>query len=48
LMKATSLEMPETTRLASLMSHHGIPPWLVKVDDLELAIEKLLGVSNGN
>ncbi|NIW44742.1 MAG: ATP-binding cassette domain-containing protein [candidate division Zixibacteria bacterium] len=48
LMTSSSLEMPETTRLASLMSAHGIPPWLVTTEELELAIEKLLESSNGN
>jgi energy-coupling factor transport system ATP-binding protein len=48
LMKSLSLELPEVTRLASLLSPHGIPPWLVTVDELDLAIEKLVESSNGD
>ncbi len=48
LMKTSALEMPETTRLASLMSHHGIPPWLVTIEALDQAIGKLVEISNGD
>jgi energy-coupling factor transporter ATP-binding protein EcfA2 len=48
LMKDSALEMPETTRLASLMSHHGIPSWLVTMDELDQAIGRLVEVSHGN
>jgi len=43
LMKDSALEMPETTRLASLMSGHGIPAWLVTFDELDQAIGGLVG-----
>lgn len=43
LMKDSALEMPETTRLASLMSQHGVPSWLVTIDELDQAIGRLVG-----
>lgn len=43
LMKDSALEMPETTRVASLLSRHGIPPWLVTFDELDQAVGKLVG-----
>ena len=42
LMQASALEMPETTKLASLMSPLGIPPWLVTMEELDQAISKLV------
>jgi len=42
LMKGSALEMPETTRLASLLSRHGIPPWLVTFEELDQAIGELV------
>ncbi len=42
LMQASALEMPEITRLASLMSRHGIPPWLVTMEALDQAIAKVV------
>ena len=47
LMQASALEMPEITRLASLMSRHGIPPWLVTMEALDQAIAKVVEASNG-
>jgi len=48
LMQASALEMPQTTRLASLMSRHGILPWLVTMEALDQAISKLVETSNGH
>lgn len=48
LMKASALEMPETTRLAALMSQHGVPPWLVTMEELDDAIGRLVEASHGN
>jgi energy-coupling factor transporter ATP-binding protein EcfA2 len=48
LMQSSSLEMPETTKLASLMSPYGIPSWLVTMDELDQAINKLVMKSNGD
>ena len=47
-MKSSALEMPETTRLASLMSKHGVPQGLVTLESLEDAVSKLVEGSNGN
>jgi energy-coupling factor transport system ATP-binding protein len=44
LMKDSALEMPETARLASLLSRHGLPPWLVTFDELDQAIGRLVGM----
>lgn len=46
LMQASALEMPQTTRLAFLMSRHGIPPWLVTMEALDQAIGKLVETSS--
>ena len=46
LMQASALEMPQTTRLASLMSRYGIPPWLVTMEELDQAIGKLVETSS--
>jgi energy-coupling factor transport system ATP-binding protein len=43
LMKDSALEMPETTRLASLLSRHGISAWLVTIEELDRAIDELVG-----
>ena len=43
LMRACSLEMPETARLANLLRPHGVPGWLVKPPDLEKAVSALIG-----
>jgi energy-coupling factor transport system ATP-binding protein len=48
LMKDSALEMPETTRLASLLSQHGVPPWLTTMEELDLAIGRLLEAPHGN
>jgi energy-coupling factor transport system ATP-binding protein len=48
LMQASALEMPETTKLASLLSPHGVPPWLVTLQELDQAISKLVVAANGN
>ncbi len=48
LMKDSALEMPETTRLAALLSRHGVPPWLVTMEELDDAIGQLVEASHGN
>jgi len=47
LMRANSLELPATTRLARLMEPHGMPPWALRLEDLEPPLFSLLEVSNG-
>ena len=48
LMRSSSLEMPETTRLASMMEVHGVPPWLVTMEELDNAISKLAAAAHGD
>lgn len=48
LMKDTALEMPQTTRLASLLGPHGVPPWLVTTEQLDHAIGALVEASHDN
>lgn len=48
LMRANSLELPDTTKLAVLLSKHGVPPWLATYDALELALDRLLEVSRAH
>jgi energy-coupling factor transporter ATP-binding protein EcfA2 len=48
LMKDAALEMPQTTRLASLLSRHGVPPWLVTIEQLDHAIGALVEASHDN
>lgn len=47
LMRANSLELPATTRLARLFQAHGIPPWAMTYEDLERALRQLVEASNG-
>lgn len=42
LMEENYLDLPEVTKIAGQFSEHGIPPWLVKVDDLIPRIEDIL------
>ena len=48
LMQANSLDLPDTTKLAFLLSQHGVPPWLVTLEQLEQAVQKLVEASNGD
>jgi energy-coupling factor transporter ATP-binding protein EcfA2 len=48
LMRANSLELPDTTKLAKLLSKHGVPPWLATFDALEKALDQLLEVSRAH
>ena len=47
LMQANSLELPATTRLARLLQPHGMPPWAVRLEELEQPLLRLLEASNG-
>lgn len=44
LMEANSLLLPSTTQLARLLSAHGVPPWLVRYEELEAALDKIVKV----
>lgn len=48
LMQASALEMPETTKLAALLSPYGVPPWLVTMDAMDDAISKIVVTLNGD
>lgn len=48
LMQANSLDLPDTTKLSLQLSKYGVPPWLVKTEDLEEALGRLVEASNGN
>lgn len=48
LMQANSLDLPDTTKLSIQLSKYGVPPWLVKTEDLEDALQRLVEASNGN
>lgn len=48
LMQANSLDLPDTTKLSMKMSKHGIPPYLVKTEDLETALQQLVEASDGH
>jgi energy-coupling factor transport system ATP-binding protein len=42
LMKLNSLDMPDTTKLATLLAPHGVSPWLVTYEDLAQAVDQML------
>lgn len=48
LLQANSLALPDTTRLANRLSEHGVPPWLVTVEELEEALGQLVEQSHGH
>jgi energy-coupling factor transport system ATP-binding protein len=45
---ANSLDLPDVTKLAFQLRKHGIPPWLVKIEEFESALVQLVEVPNGN
>ena len=48
LMQANSLDLPATTKLSKKLSKYGVPPWLVKTEDLEKALDQLVEISDGH
>jgi energy-coupling factor transport system ATP-binding protein len=42
LMRLNSLDLPDTTKLATLLAPHGVSPWLVTYEDLVRAVEQML------
>jgi len=48
LMKANSLDLPDTTKLAILLGKHGVPPWIVRQEELETALDQIVETSNGS
>ncbi len=47
-MRAHSLEPPHTTRLAKLLSPHGVQPWLSSYEELAQALADLTGLRHGD
>jgi energy-coupling factor transport system ATP-binding protein len=45
-MEENYLDLPEVTKIASQFSKHGIPPWLVKIDDIIPNILQILPKAN--
>jgi energy-coupling factor transport system ATP-binding protein len=45
-MEENYLDLPEVTKIAGQFSKHGVPPWLVKIDDLILDIQHILPTTN--
>jgi energy-coupling factor transport system ATP-binding protein len=48
LMQGNSLDLPDTTKLSMILNKHGIPPYLVKTEDLEMALQQLVEASDGH
>jgi energy-coupling factor transporter ATP-binding protein EcfA2 len=48
LMQASALELPETTKLAALLSPYGVPPWLVTMDAMDDAISTIVVTLKGD
>ena len=48
LMRTNSLDLPDTTKLAVLLSKHGVPPWLATYTELEKAVDRLLEASRAH
>ena len=48
LMQANSLDLPETTKLATLLKDFGVPPSTVSYDDLSKYLTQIVVGSNGN
>jgi energy-coupling factor transporter ATP-binding protein EcfA2 len=46
LMEDNYLDLPEVTKIAGQFGEHGVPAWLVKIDDMTLNIQNLLSKAN--
>lgn len=46
LMEENYLDLPEVTKIAGQFSEHGIPAWLVKIDDIIPQIQRILPKTN--
>ncbi len=47
LMRDNSLDLPDTTKLANKFGNYGVPPWYVKQEELENALNKIIKETNG-
>lgn len=45
LLEANSLDIPNLTRLAARLGEYGVPPWLVTYQQLEAAVDAMMGAS---
>jgi energy-coupling factor transport system ATP-binding protein len=45
-MEENYLDLPEVTKIAGHFSKHGVPPWLVSIDDLISSIQNILPTTN--
>ena len=45
-MEENYLDLPEVTKIAGHFSKHGVPPWLVRIDDLIPNIQNILPTTN--
>jgi len=48
MMQVNALDLPDITKLALQLRKHGIPPWIIKYDELEDAIQQLVEASHGH
>jgi energy-coupling factor transport system ATP-binding protein len=48
MMQANSLELPDITKLALQLRKHGVPPWIIKYEELERCIQQLVEAPRGN
>lgn len=48
ILKANSLDLPDITKLAFKLSKHGVPPWLVTVEQIEQVLDQLVEPTNGH
>ena len=47
-LRANSLELPQTTLLASLLAAHGVQPWLTTYEQLAQAVQALTGAAGAH
>jgi energy-coupling factor transport system ATP-binding protein len=47
-LRANSLELPQTTLLASLLAAHGVQPWLTSYEQLARALQALTGAAGAD
>jgi energy-coupling factor transporter ATP-binding protein EcfA2 len=48
IMRANALEMPDITKLALQLGKHGVPPWIIRYEQLEGYIQQLVENSHGD
>ena len=48
LLKTNSLDLPDKTKLAYKLRENAVPPWLVKFEELEDALQQIIEAPNGH